>query len=59
MSFGPYASFVLTAYLAVLLVVSVLIAWVAIDYRNQMRRLRDLNESGIVRRSGRRATDTT
>ena len=59
MSLGSYASFIVTAYLAVALVVTILIAWVAIDYRSQMRRLRELEESGIVRRSGRSATDAT
>jgi hypothetical protein len=27
------------------------------DYRNQKRRLRELEESGVVRRSGRSATE--
>jgi hypothetical protein len=39
-------------------VVAILIAWIALDYRNQTRRLRQLDESGIVRRSGRSATET-
>lgn len=57
MSLGPYASFIITSYLAAAVVVVILIAWVAIDYRNQKRRLRELEESGIARRSGRSATD--
>lgn len=57
MSLGPYASFIVTSYLAVALVVAILIIWVALDYRSQTQRLRALEESGIVRRSGRSATD--
>lgn len=58
MSLGPYATFIVTSYLVVALVVALLIAWVAFDYRSQKRRLRELDESGVMRRSGRSATDT-
>ena len=57
MSLGPYASFIVTSYMLVTLVVAILIAWIALDYRNQTRRLRQLDESGMVRRSGRNATE--
>lgn len=57
MSFGPYGSFIVTSYLLVTLVVGSLIAWILIDYRNQRRRLRELEQSGVTRRSGRSATD--
>jgi heme exporter protein CcmD len=57
MSLGPYASFIVTSYLAAALVVALLIAWIVIDYRSQKRRLRELEESGVVRRSGRSTTD--
>jgi heme exporter protein CcmD len=57
MSLGPYAHFIVTSYLAAALVVALLIAWIVIDYRNQKRRLRELEESGAVRRSGRSATE--
>ncbi len=59
MSLGPYASFIVTSYLAAALVVASLIAWIAIDYRNQKRRLIELEQSGVARRSGRSATDMT
>ena len=59
MSLGPYTTFIVTSYLVVLVVVTVLIAWIAIDYRRQKSRLSDLEASGIVRRSGRSATDLT
>ena len=58
MSLGPYAPFIVTSYLAAALVAALLISWIAIDYRNQKRRLRELEESGVVRRSGRSATDS-
>jgi heme exporter protein D len=57
MSLGPYASFIVTSYLAAALVVALLIGWIVIDYRNQKRRLRELEESGVARRSGRSAMD--
>ncbi|MGH6679060.1 MAG: heme exporter protein CcmD [Bradyrhizobium sp.] len=56
MTLGPYAPFIVTSYLAVALVVALLIAWVVLDYRSQKRRLRDLERSGVVRRSGRSTT---
>lgn len=56
-SLGPYASFILTSYAAAALVVAILIGWIALDYRNQTQRLRELEERGITRRSGRSATD--
>jgi heme exporter protein D len=57
MSLGPYAPFVVTSYLLVAAVVLMLIAWIAIDYRRQKERLHELDASGIVRRSGRSATE--
>jgi heme exporter protein D len=57
MSLGPYASFIVTSYAAAALVVALLIAWVVIDYRNQTRRLHELERSGVTRRSGRSTTD--
>jgi heme exporter protein D len=57
MALGPYASFILTSYALATVVVLILIAWIAIDYRRQKERLRELDASGIVRRSGRSAMD--
>jgi heme exporter protein CcmD len=59
MSLGPYASFILTSYLAAALVVLILIAWIALDHASQTRRLRELEESGVVRRSGRGTAEVT
>ncbi len=57
MSLGPYTSFIVTSYLLVTVVVLILIAWIAIDYRRQKQRLRELDASGVVRRSGRSAAE--
>jgi heme exporter protein D len=57
MSLGPYAAFIVTSYALVTAVVLLLIAWIALDYNRQKQRLRDLEASGAVRRSGRSATD--
>jgi heme exporter protein D len=57
MALGPYASFIVTSYLLVAAVVLILIIWIAIDYRRQQARLRELEASGVVRRSGRSAAD--
>ena len=57
MSLGPYASFIVTSYAAAALVVAILIGWIALDHRNQTQRLRELEERGITRRSGRSATE--
>lgn len=57
MALGPYATFIVTSYLLVAAVVLVLIAWIAIDYRRQKERLRELEASGVIRRSGRSAAD--
>ncbi len=57
MSLGPYASFIVTAYALVALVLAILIGWIMVDYRNQTQRLRALEESGVARRSGRSAVE--
>ncbi len=57
MSLGPYASFILTSYALATVVVLILIAWIAIDYRRQKQRLSELDASGVVRRSGRSAAE--
>ena len=57
MSLGPYASFIVTSYLMVALVIAILIGWITADYRGQRQRLREFEDSGIARRSGRSATE--
>ena len=57
MALGPYTSFIVTSYVMVAAVVLILILWIAIDYRRQKARLRQLEAAGAVRRSGRSAGD--
>jgi heme exporter protein D len=57
MSLGPYASFIVTSYLLVTAVVLMLVGWITIDYRRQKQRLRELEASGVIRRSGRGTAD--
>ncbi|TGN83496.1 heme exporter protein CcmD [Bradyrhizobium yuanmingense] len=57
MSLGPYASFIVASYASAALVVAILIGWVMLDYRSQTQRLRELEQRGITRRSGRSATE--
>jgi heme exporter protein D len=57
MSLGPYASFIVTSYALVAAVVLILIVLIATDYRRQKERLRELDASGVSRRSGRGAAD--
>ena len=57
MALGPYASFIVTSYALVTAVVLLLIVWVAIDFRRQKQRLREVEHSGVSRRSGRAAAD--
>jgi heme exporter protein D len=57
MSLGPYASFIVTSYVLVTAVVLMLIIWIMTDYRRQKQRLRELEASGVVRRSGRGMAD--
>jgi heme exporter protein D len=57
MSLGPYASFIVTSYALVTAVVLLLIVWIIADYRRQQARLREIEASGVTRRSGRSAAD--
>jgi len=57
MALGPYASFIVTSWALVAAVVLSLILWVALDYRRQKARLRELEASGVTRRSGRGAAE--
>jgi heme exporter protein D len=57
MASGSYASFIVTSYALVAAVVLILVLWVALDYRRQKARLRELEASGVTRRSGRGAAE--
>jgi heme exporter protein D len=52
---GPYASFILAAYAAAIVVVLSLIGWIVADYRAQKRALHDMEAKGISRRSSTRS----
>jgi heme exporter protein D len=49
---GSHASFIAAAYCAAALVLSALIAWIALDYRALKRRLADYEKRGMTRGSG-------
>lgn len=51
MDLGPHAEFIIWAYLGVAILVGALIAHVAWEARRVARRLRELEEKGIRRRS--------
>ena len=57
MSLPPYAFFIVSSYLAAALVVAFLVAWVALDHHEQKRRLRELEDRGVIRHSGRSASE--
>jgi heme exporter protein D len=51
MQAANHMGFIVAAYAAAAAVVVALIAWVALDYRTQSRRLADLEMRGVTRRS--------
>ena len=51
---GPHASFIVSAYAVVIVVIGGLIAWLVLDGREQERRLADLAARGVKRRSSPR-----
>jgi heme exporter protein D len=52
---GPHASFILSAYGVVTVVIAGMIAWLVIDGREQERRLSELAARGVKRRSATRS----
>jgi heme exporter protein D len=52
---GPHAAFIWSAYAMVVLVIGGLIAWLALDGREQERRLAAFAARGIKRRSTTRS----
>ncbi|HVY57254.1 MAG TPA: heme exporter protein CcmD [Xanthobacteraceae bacterium] len=54
MDLGPYADFIVAAYLVAAVVVLSLIAWILLDHRAQKRVLADLEARGLTRRSAER-----
>ena len=51
MSLGPHMAFIVAAYAAAFVIILALVAWVYVDYRLQRRRLAELEDSGVTRRS--------
>jgi heme exporter protein D len=54
MDLGPHAAFIVGAYAVAALIVTIMIAWVALDHRRQARALADLESRGVTRRSEQR-----
>lgn len=54
--FGPYATFIVGSYAVVAGVIGALIVWIAWDHRRQTATLRELEASGVTRRSARGKT---
>jgi heme exporter protein D len=50
---GPHAAFIVISYIVVCAIVVLLIAWIANDYRRQLRTLQRLEAEGVIRRSAR------
>ena len=59
MNLGQHANFIVAAYAIAVVVVVVLVAWVIVDHRRQRAILRDLEASGVTRRSARRASSAS
>jgi heme exporter protein D len=51
MTLGPHAVFILAAWVVAAGMIAILIAWVTLDYRRQLRILADLEQRGVTRRS--------
>ncbi|MGI8526397.1 MAG: heme exporter protein CcmD [Pseudolabrys sp.] len=54
MNLGTHAGFIIAAYLAAILVIGGLVAWVMLDYAAQRRTLGELEARGVKRRSSRK-----
>jgi heme exporter protein CcmD len=52
---GSHSGFIIAAYLAALMIIGALIAWVVLDYWALKRALSELEESGVTRRSNKTA----
>ncbi len=53
MDLGPHAAFIVISYVVVCAIVALLVAWIANDYRRQLRTLQRLEAEGVTRRSAR------
>lgn len=57
MNLGPHAAFIVTAYVAAIVIVAGLIGWIVLDRRRLSRILDDFDAQGISRRSTRADAD--
>jgi heme exporter protein D len=55
MSLGAHAGFIIAAYLAALMIIGTLIAWIVLDYAALKRALGELEDAGVTRRSKKSA----
>ena len=53
MALGPYAAFIVAAYVSALVIVAALVAWIMLDQRYLMRLIEDMEMRGMGRRSRR------
>ena len=51
MNLGAHSHFIIAAYMAVLIIIGALIAWIVLDYSALNRALGELEEGGVTRRS--------
>ena len=54
MDLGPYAAFIIAAYVSALGIVAALIAWIMIEQRYLARLIEDMEMRGMARRSRQR-----
>jgi heme exporter protein D len=53
MNLGPYAAFILAAYMSALGIVAALVAWIMLDQRNLTRVMDEMEKRGMGRRAWR------
>jgi heme exporter protein D len=54
-----HMDFIVAAYAAAIVIVGVLIGWILLDHRTQLRRLADMEKRGFTRRSATERTGST
>ena len=55
MNLGSHSGFIIAAYLAALMIIGALIAWIVLDYWALKRALAELEDAGVTRRSNKSA----
>jgi heme exporter protein D len=56
LNLGSHAHFIIAAYIAVLMIIGAMIAWIMLDHSALKRALSELEESGVKRRSKKTRT---